>query len=397
MNCQVVITGVGAVTSLGVGARTLHTRWQAGACGIRDGEAAADFEPAAHLSAKELRRNDRFAQLALVAGDEALVEAGWAEGLPCERSRLGVVLGSGVGGIATIATGIEALNTRGADRVSPLSIPMMMSNAATAALAIRYDLHGPSFTVNAACAASAHAIGVAARMIAAGDADAVVTGGSEAALTALSRAGFGAVGALSPTGISLPFDARRNGFVMGEGAAVLVLESAELAAARGAKPLAYLRGYGASSDALHITAPTVDGAGAASAIRLALADAGLAPEDVDYVNAHGSATQLNDRAETQAIKTALGAQAHRVPVSSTKSAIGHLLGAAGAVEAVATVLALRDRVAPPTIGWKEREEGLDLDYVPLPHPLPSNDKPAIGLSNSFGFGGHNAVICLQAT
>ena len=397
MKREVVITGVGAVTPLGVGARTLHTGWRAGAVGIRNGEGVAQIELTDHLSAKELRRSDRFTQLAIVAADEALAEAGWAQDLPCPGPRIGVVLGSGVGGIGTIASGTETLRTRGPDRVSPLSIPMMMmSNAAPAAIAIRHNLRGPSFTVGAACAASAQAIGVAMRMIAAGDADAVVTGGSEAALTALARAGFGAMGALSPTGTSLPFDARRDGFVMGEGAAILVLESAELAEKRGAKAIARLRGYGSSSDAGHITAPDAEGGGAALAILRALEDAALRAEDVCYINAHGSATQLNDRAETQAIKAALGSHAHRVPVSSTKSAVGHLLGAAGAVEAVATVLALRDRVAPPTVGWEEREEGLDLDYVPVARPLTYVGQPAVALSNSFGFGGHNVVLCLQA-
>jgi 3-oxoacyl-[acyl-carrier-protein] synthase II len=248
-----------------------------------------------------------------------------------------------------------------------------------------------------ACAAGAHAIGTALRMIQSGEADAVVCGGAESALVDLSIASFAALEATSPTGISRPFDARRDGFVMGEGGAVLVLEDAEKAKERGATILATVRGYGASSDASHITAPQPEGIGAADAIRQALENAGLKPEDVDYVNAHGTSTPLNDRAETKAIKAALGDRANEIPVSSTKSAIGHLLGAAGAVEAVATILALRDKMAPPTLGWEEQEEGMDLDYVPNEaQPLKVNGKPAVALSNAFGFGGHNAVLCLEA-
>ena len=273
----------------------------------------------------------------------------------------------------------------------------MMGNAAAGAVAMRHGVRGQSYSILSACAAGAHSIGAAARMIQTGDADAVITGGSEAALVPLARAAFGALDALSDTGISRPFDVRRDGFVMGEGAAVLVLEDAEQARARGANILGYVRGYGASSDAYHLTAPEKDGGGAIEAMRSALADAGLQPEDIVYVNAHGTSTPLNDRAETQAIKTVLGEHAHEIPVSSTKSAIGHLLGAAGSVEAVATLLALRDRIAPPTLGHEEPEEGLDLDYVPgKARPLEIDGKRAIAMSNAFGFGGHNAVLLLEA-
>jgi 3-oxoacyl-[acyl-carrier-protein] synthase II len=234
-------------------------------------------------------------------------------------------------------------------------------------------------------------------MIQYGDADAVVAGGAEATLTPFGFACFNSMQALSPTGISRPFDARRDGFVMGEGGAVLVLEDAEKAAERAAEPLAKVRGFGATSDAHHLTAPQPEGAGAAAAIKLALQDAGVEPQEISYVNAHGTSTPLNDRAETMAIKDALGEHAADVPVSSTKSAIGHLLGAAGAVEATATILALRDLIAPPTLCWEEREEGMDLDYVPREaHPLNVNAGPAIALSNAFGFGGHNVVLCLEA-
>jgi 3-oxoacyl-[acyl-carrier-protein] synthase II len=408
----VVVTGVGAVTPLGVGARTLHERWSAGACGVRDGEApCAEFDPRDFLSAKDARRADRFTQLALAACAEALKDAGWdgegADRLPYDPHRVGCVLGTGIGGITTLVDGQDTLRERGAGSVSPLSVPLMMSNAGAGALSMRHDLRGPSFAVSSACASGAHAIGSALRMLQSGEADAVVTGGSEAGLTPLARAAFSALDALSKEGISRPFDARRDGFVMGEGAAVLVLERADGARARGARTLGTIRGYGASSDAHHITAPRSDGEGQAAAMTSALRDAGVTAEQIDYVNAHGTSTPLNDRAETQAIKLALGEHAGRIPISSTKSAIGHLLGAAGAVEAVATLLALRDRIAPPTLGLEEPEDGLDLDYVPgAARPLvrdtagngsaPDANRPLLALSNSFGFGGHNAVLCLEA-
>jgi 3-oxoacyl-[acyl-carrier-protein] synthase II len=394
-----VVTGVGAVTPLGVGARALHERWSAGECGVRGGEApCADFDPCDFLSAKQARRADRFTQLAVAACAEALLDAGWGDELPYAATRVGCVLGTGIGGISTLVDGQDALRERGEGHVSPLSVPLMMSNAGAAALSLRHGLRGPSFALSTACASGAHAIGSALRMLQCGDADAVVTGGSEAGLTPLARAAFVALDAVSKSGISRPFDARRDGFVMGEGAAVLVLERRAGARARNARELGTIRGYGASSDAHHLTAPREDGDGQASAMLAALSDAGVSAEQIDYVNAHGTSTPLNDRAETRAIKLALGAHAHAIPVSSTKSAIGHLLGAAGAVEAVATLLALNDRVAPPTVGFSEREEQLDLDYVPGAARTLSSDasRPALALSNSFGFGGHNAVLCLEA-
>jgi 3-oxoacyl-[acyl-carrier-protein] synthase II len=396
---SVVVTGVGAVTPLGVGARTLHERWSAGVCGIRDGEAAcADFDPADFLSVKEARRADRFTQLAIAACAEALADASWERELPYDPRRVGCVLGTGIGGISTLVEGQDTLRERGPERVSPLAVPLMMSNAGAAAISLRHGLRGPSFAVSTACASGANALGCALRMLQSGEADAVLAGGSEAGLAPLARAAFSALDALSESGISRPFDARRDGFVMGEGAAVLVLERSGPAGARGARVLGTIRGYGASSDAHHLTAPREDGEGQADAMVAALADAGVAAEEIDYVNAHGTATPLNDRAETRAIKLALGERAGKIPVSSTKSAIGHLLGAAGAVEAVATLLALRERIAPPTLGWSERDEDLDLDYVPgAARPLRvAEGRPALALSNSFGFGGHNAVLCLEA-
>jgi 3-oxoacyl-[acyl-carrier-protein] synthase II len=398
MKREIVVTGIGAVTPLGVGARTLHERWTAGTSGIEDGEGAAtEFEPTEHLSIKEVRRADRFTQFAVVASDEALAEAGWDGELPYDPRRIGCVIGTGIGGIGTLTHNHQVLLEQGANKVSPLSIPLMMGNAAAGAVSMRHNLRGPSFAPLSACSAGSHSLGESLELIRSGRADAVVAGSSEAALVPLARAAFGALDAMSDLGISRPFDARRDGFVMGEGAAVLILEDAESARERGANILAYVRGYGATSDAYHLTAPDKEGAGAAEAIRVALADADLTPEDVVYINAHGTSTPLNDRAETLAIKAVFGEQAHDIPVSSTKSAIGHLLGAAGAVEAVATILALRDRIAPPTLGYEEAEEGLDLDYVPgKARPLDINGKPAVGLSNAFGFGGHNAVLCLEA-
>jgi 3-oxoacyl-[acyl-carrier-protein] synthase II len=394
MNREIVVTGVGAVTPLGVGARTLYERWRAGQSGIQDGVGAAtEFEPTEYLTVKQARRADRFAQFAMVASDEALAEAGWTDELPYEPERVATLIGTGIGGIGTLEHNHKQLLDKGAKAVSPLSIPLLMGNAASAAVSMRHGLRGQSYATLSACAAGAHAIGSSARMIQTGDADAVVTGGSEAALTPLATAAFAALDALSDKGISRPFDAERDGFVMGEGAAALVLEDGERARARGAKILARLAGYGASSDAYHLTAPEKDGGGAIEAMSAALRDAGLGPEDIVYVNAHGTSTPLNDRAETIAIKKVLG---EGVPVSSLKSAIGHLLGAAGAVEAVATILAMRDRIAPPTLNYEHPDDGLDLDYVPNEaRALNVNGRPAVALSNAFGFGGHNAVLCLE--
>jgi 3-oxoacyl-[acyl-carrier-protein] synthase II len=396
---DVVITGVGAVTPLGVGARTLHERWTAGVSGIRDGEApCADFDPTDHMSAKQARRADRSTQLAIAAGIEALADAGWEEELPYEAELIGCVLGTGIGGISTLEDNHDQLRDTGAGSVSPLAIPLMMSNAGSAALSLRHGLRGPVFSVVSACAAGSHAIGTALRMIQHGEAEAMVTGAAEAPLTPLSRACFEKMGALSPTGVSRPFDARRDGFVMGEGSGILVLEAGDSARARGARILGTVRGYGSTGDAHHITAPHAEGRGGARAMQVALRDAGIEPDEIDYINAHGTSTQLNDRAETRALKSVFGDRAGGIPVSSTKSAIGHLLGAAGAVEAVATALALRDRIAPPTIGYEEAEEGLDLDYVAGDaRPLESDHgRPLVALSNSFGFGGHNASLCLEA-
>jgi 3-oxoacyl-[acyl-carrier-protein] synthase II len=400
MTRRVVITGMGAVTPLGVGARALHDRWAAGECGIEDGIARCDtFDPTDVLDRKEARRTDRFTQLALAACQEALDQAGWDDDEPpYDPHDVGCVIGTGIGGLGTLEGQHDALRDRGTESVSPLAVPLMMGNAGAAALAMRHGLRGEAYGVVSACAAGAQAIGAAVRMIAAGDAKAAVAGGSESALTPLARAAFAAMDATSSSGVCRPFDARRDGFVMGEGAGVLALEERIAAQERGAKILAEVCGYGASADAHHLVAPEPDGRGAATAIGRALDDAGLAPEDVHYVNAHGTSTPLNDRAETTALKAALGEHADQVPVSSTKSSIGHLLGAAGAVEAVATVMALRRELVPPTLGYELPDKGLDLDYVPGPAPRPivlDDEEPRThALSNAFGFGGHNAVLCL---
>jgi 3-oxoacyl-[acyl-carrier-protein] synthase II len=395
---RVVITGVGAITPLGVGADVLLRRWLAGECGIADGEGACrEFVAADHLSVKEARRADRFAQMSMIASDEAVASAGWDEALPYPEERIACVFATGIGGLGSLEHQHDALRDGGEKAVSPLSVPLFMPNAAAGALSMRHGLRGQSYSIASACAAGSHAIGAATRLIQTGDADAVLTGGGEATLTPLARASFAAMGALSPSGISRPFDARRDGFVMGEGAGVVILEDAERAAARGATALAEVRGYGSTSDAFHLTAPEPEGTHAAGAIRAALADAGVTPAEVDYVNAHGTSTPLNDAAETAAIKLALGEEeARRIPVSSTKSATGHLLGAAGAVEAIATVLALREGMLPPTVGLDEPDPELDLDYVPrTARPFASRNGAPIALSNSFGFGGHNVVLCLE--
>ena len=400
---RVLITGVGAVTPLGTRARELHEGWLAGRSGIEGGiGACTDFDPTDVMSNKEARRSDRFAQLAIAAGVQAVADAGWdAVQPPTDPADVGCVIGSGIGGMATFETQAEVLRERGPERVSPLAIPLIMGNAAAGLVAMRHKLRGPVFGVMSACASGTHAIGEAMRMIRAGEAKAVVAGGAEATLTPLAKAAFASMEATSPTGVSRPFDARRDGFVMGEGAGVLVLESEELARERGARVLGEVLGYATTADAHHLTAPEPTGRPASLAITRALRDGGVTPEDIDYVNAHGTSTPLNDASETAAIKLALGERAYDIPVSSTKSAIGHLLGAAGAVEAIATVLALNDHVAPPTLNYEQPDPDLDLDYVPDgPRSLSSNGngnghRRLTAISNSFGFGGHNAVLCLR--
>jgi 3-oxoacyl-[acyl-carrier-protein] synthase II len=399
---RVVITGVGAVTPYGAGADLLHREWSAGHVAIEDGQGRCDgFDAAAHLSRKECAMSDRFAQLAVVAADEAVDQAGWGSNPPCEADDIGAVIGVTVGGVLTVEAQYHVLQERGPRHVSPLAVPRIMPSSAGAALAIRYGFGGATYQVGSACASASTAIVAAVRAIQAGDAKACLAGGTDAPFSRLSRAAFSATGVVSPSGTSRPFDARRDGFVMGEGAAVLALEDERNARQRGAHILGEVLGVGSSSDHSHLVAPEPAGRGAAKAITRALAEAGLEPGELDYVNAQGTATVASDVSETRALKLGLGEEVARaVPVSSTKSAIGHLMGAAGAVEAVATLLALRDRVAPPNLGYGEPDPQCDLDYVgdgtrPLGERT-ANGRGAVGLSNSFGFGGHNVVLCLKA-
>ena len=380
----------------------MFERWVDGESGIVAGVGrCSDFRPEEVLSKKELRRTDRFTQLGIAAADEAIAQATGDGMRPLpELERVGCIIGTGAGGMMTVddernTTNAAAANGR-AKRFSPLTVPKMMANAASGFVAMRHGFQGPAFSVVSACAAGADAIGVALRLVRSGEIDVAITGGAESSLTEFSMSSFAAMEATSDLGISRPFDARRDGFVLAEGAGILVIESEDSAKARGVPILGELLGHGASADAYHLVAPDPSGAGAALAVRRALTDSGLTPEDLDYVNAHGTSTPLNDRAETVALKAALGPAASALPVSSTKSAIGHLLGAAGAVEAVVTAQALRDRIAPPTLNYEEPEEGLDLDYVPghAKRLVAHDQMPAVGMSNSFGFGGHNSVLCI---
>jgi 3-oxoacyl-[acyl-carrier-protein] synthase II len=394
----IIITGVGAVTPLGVGAPTLHARWAAGECGLADGLGrCAEFDPGEWLSKKEIRRAPRFAQLTLAAADEALAQAGWADGFPCDAERVGCVIGTGIGAQTTIESQSIVFSERGALALPPLQLATAMGNAAAVGVQLRYGVKGESYGLVGACAAGAQAIGAALRMIRGGEVDAMIVGGAESGISDMVLASLQVLGASSQVGISRPFDRRRDGFVLGEGAGVLVLESASLVRSRGGPELGRIVGYGGSSDAFHVTAPPPDAAGAVQALRSALRDADVEPGDIQYVNAHGTSTVLNDRSETLALKSVFGAHAYQLQVSSTKSAIGHLIGAAGAVEAIATLYALQAQMVPPTIGLEEPEEGLDLDFVPV-HAQPLRKPkhgPAMAVSNCFGFGGHNTVLVVE--
>ncbi|MGZ4276416.1 MAG: beta-ketoacyl-[acyl-carrier-protein] synthase family protein [Solirubrobacteraceae bacterium] len=391
MTSSVVITGRGAVTSISEGADAFFEALLAKKSGVADGIAAcADFEPDVAMTAKEARRSDRFTQLAVAAAAQASEEAGLPDGV--DPTRLGVLVGTGVGGLITLETEARHFIEGGEREVSPLFVPMMMPNAAAGSIAIRLGAHGPGFSVSSACATGGHAIGEAARMIVRGEADAVVAGGTEAALTGLCLAAFKRMGALSREGVSRPFDAARDGFVMGEGAAILVLEREEHARARGARILARIVGYGASSDAFHMTQPDEQGRGATAAMKGALSDADASPADVGYINAHGTSTPFNDKIESLAIRGVFNGANTPPPVSSTKSHIGHLLGAAGAVEALVCVEAVRRGVLPPTINYETPDPECDLDYIPEgPREAPGLE---VAISNSFGFGGQNACLAV---
>jgi 3-oxoacyl-[acyl-carrier-protein] synthase II len=393
---DVAITGVGAVTPLGTGAELLHRRWCAGEVGIEGGLGACrDFNPSDFLSRREIRFADRFAQLATVATGEALEMAGWAEEMPYAPERVGCVVATSVGGIQTCIEQQERARVKGYDLISPLAVVMQMPNAPAGMIAQKWGFRGECCAVVAACASGTLAFGTAERLLSSGTVDAVVLAACDAALTPQVLAAFRIMGALSPSGIARPFDRRRDGFVVGEGAGALVLERPDTAAQRDAAVLGEVVGFGSTTDAYDPSAPEPTGAVAARAITQALESAGTKPSELDYVNSHGTASLHNDVAETRAVKVALGDAAGKVPISSTKSTIGHLMGAAGTVEAISTLLALRDRVAPPTLGLEDPDEGLDLNYVPRePQPL-REEGPLTAISNSFGLGGHNAVVALR--
>ncbi len=389
-NIEIAITGRGVVSSIAEGPDAFFDALLDRQSGIVDGGApCSEFDPETAMTAKAARRSDRYTQLAVCAAAQATAEAGLPGDVDVER--LAVLVGTGVGGLKTLEDECRKFIDGGVRAVSPLFVPMMMPNAAAGMIAIELGAHGPGFSVSSACATGSHAIGEAKRMIERGEADVVVAGGTEAAMTPLCMAAFERMGALSRQGISRPFDKRRDGFVMGEGAGVLVLERADFARERGAKIYGYVVGYGASNDAFHMTQPDESGRGAAKAMRAALADAGAEPSDVGYINAHGTSTPYNDRIETLAIHHVFNGGSP--PVSSTKSAIGHLLGAAGAVEAVAVLGALARGILPPTLNFGEPDPDCDLDYVPDgPREAPGLE---LAMSNSFGFGGQNACLAFR--
>ena len=413
---RVAVTGLGPVTSLGCGREDFWKSLERGRSGIspitsfdasgyacRIAGEVAGFDPSTYMDRKDAQRMDRFCQFAVAAARLACADAGLSEGnelkeCGVEPGRAAVVVGSGIGGIGTFEAQVGVLAERGPARVSPHVVPMIIPNMAAGWLAILFGFKGPNYSTVTACAAGTHAVGSAAGLIASGQADLCLAGGAEASISPLALAGFCSMRALStandePRRASRPFDARRDGFVMAEGAGMLLLESLEGALARGAVIYAEIAGFGMSADAYHVTAPDPDAAGAARCMREALQTAGLAPEEVGYINAHGTSTPLNDRAETAAIKRVFGEHARALAVSSTKSMTGHLLGAAGGVEAVATALALHLGVLPPTINLEEPDAQCDLDYVPA---RARRARPRAALSNSFGFGGHNACLAFKA-
>ncbi|QUL98368.1 MAG: beta-ketoacyl-ACP synthase II [Candidatus Fermentithermobacillus carboniphilus] len=404
---RVVVTGIGVISPIGIGVPEFWDNLMAGKSGIRPitrfpaddypcrlaGE--VDFDVTAYIDKREARKMDRFTQFAVVAARMAVEDAGVRGRFDPERS--GVLLGSGIGGIETFSRELQVLLEKGPDRVSPFFIPMMIANMASGHVSMDLGLKGPISTVVTACASGTNAIGDAFKIIQRGDADLMVTGGTEAPILPVALAGFSAMKALSTQNelgsrACRPFDKNRDGFIMGEGAGIMVLESLEHALGRKAKIYAEIAGYGMSSDAYHITAPAPRGEGARRAMLAAISDAGISPSEVDYINAHGTSTPANDSTETMAIKDALGDHARKVAISSTKSMIGHLLGAAGAVEAIATVLALKNQVIPPTINYEEPDPECDLDYVPN-RARPANIK--VALKNSFGFGGQNACLVMK--
>lgn len=406
MRRRVVVTGMGCISPVGNNVADTWSAILAGKSGsgmitlfdasrhkTRFAAEVKGFDAVSLFGQREARKMDRFTQFATVAALEALEQAG-VKIDEANRDRVGILIGTGIGGIGTLLDQAEVLRERGADRVSPFLIPMMISDSAAGMLAIRVGARGPNMAIATACASGNNAIGDAVETIRRGSADVMIAGGSEAALVSVAMAGMNVMGALStrnddPQTASRPFDKDRDGFLMGEGAGILILESLEHAQARGANILAELNGYGTTDDAHHISAPAENGAGAAMSMKLALENANLNVDDIGYINAHGTSTPLNDKSETAAIKTVFGEQAYAIPVSSTKSMTGHLLGASGAVEAVFSIMAMRQGVLPPTINYQTPDPECDLDYVPN---QPREASPRHAMSNSFGFGGHNATL-----
>ncbi len=405
---RVVVTGWGTVCPIGPDVDTFWKSALAGVSGVgpitlfdptdfpvRFAAEVTGFDIEAHMPRKDARRLDRNAQFFWVSTKQALADAGISyEPDDPEALRTGVVYGSGIGGLSTTQAEMDILRDRGPSRVSPLAITKIISNMAAGVVSIDFNLYGPNTCTVTACAASANAIGEAAEIIRRGAADIMVAGGAEAGITEFATAGFASARAVStrnddPEGASRPFDLDRDGFIMGEGAATLILEDYDHALARGAHMYGEVLGYGMSADGYHITLPRPGGGGAARAMQAALDDAGLGPEDIDYINAHGTSTQANDATETAAIKTVYGEAAYKVPISSTKSMTGHLLGGAGALESLVCLLSIRDGVVPPTINYTTPDPDCDLDYVPNEARQVKVDK---AMTNSFGFGGHNASL-----
>jgi len=409
MGRRVVVTGLGPITPIGIGATEFWAGLHSGRSGIRRvddlvnleginvkiGAPVTAFDPLDHLDAKKARRLDRAAQLALAATSLALTDAE-LDPATCNQDRFGVIAGTGIGGMETFADNHSVMLEKGPRRVSPFFVTRLMPNAIAGEISIANGLRGANFGVVSACASGAHAIGVASELISSGLLDGAIAGGAEAVLLRITFAGFARIGAVStrndePERASRPFDAERDGFVMGEGAGFLVLESYEHAMARGARIYAELAGFGMTADASHITAPAEDGSGMMRAMQMALDRAALAPSDIGYINAHGTSTPPNDRVETLAIKRTFGDVARELKISSTKSQIGHLLGAAGGAEAIATLLAMQNDLIPATLNHENRDPECDLDYTPEPVSIPID----AAVSNSFGFGGQNACLAFR--
>ena len=409
MRKRVVVTGLGCVSPVG---NTTKDTWQAllegksGAAPITTFDASAHktkfaaevkgFDAAALFGTRDARKMDRFTQFATAATLEAMAQSGLKVD-ESNRDRIGILIGTGIGGISSLLEQYDIMRERGPERVSPFLIPMMISDGAAGNISIRLGVRGPNMSLATACASGTNALGEAAEMIRRGAADVMIAGASEAAINAIAMAGMNSMTALStrndePQRASRPFDKDRDGFMMGEGAGVLILESLEFAQARGANILCEFSGYGTTDDAHHISAPAEDGAGAVGSMSLAMEDAGLKLEEIDYINAHGTSTYLNDKSETSAIKTVFGERAYKIPVSSTKSMTGHLLGASGAVEAVFCAMAIMENILPPTMNYETPDPVCDLDYVPN---QPRKAEPNHVMSNSFGFGGHNATLILS--